>query len=123
MNECYCDYEIPTVYRATTPTAKKSHQCEECNRTIAPGEVYEYVFSIWDGHQDTFKTCSHCLALRSYVTSHVPCFCWAHGNLHDDARETLGEYAGELPGLVFGGLRFIVQTNRIRQQQRTGARA
>jgi hypothetical protein len=82
-----------------------------------PGERYEYVFSIFDGHGDTFKTCSHCLALRAYVQTHVPCFCFAHGNLHSDARGTLSEYAHELPGLWFGGMRLYVAATKIRREQ------
>ncbi len=119
MDECYCDYgDPPRVYSLRQRVARKRHKCEECNRLIEPGETYEYVFGVWD-YPETIKTCSHCVALRQYVDAHVPCFCWMHGNLIDDALETLREYAHECPGLFTGGARFYIQAKRIRRSQKT----
>jgi hypothetical protein len=103
--ECYCDYEPATVYRAKRVTARTTHRCYECHRTIQPGEQYESVFAIWDGEANTVKTCRHCLALRDYVVAHVPCSCWTHGNMREEVLADAESYAHEAPGLLFGALR------------------
>src|SRR3990167_3096675 len=102
MTDCYCGYDPPLFSRRKIVTARKEHRCEECRVTILHGERYEIVIGKWGTSIDEFKTCSRCLAVRQYVTDHVPCFCWAHGNMRDDARETIDEYWPELPGLWFG---------------------
>lgn len=110
--DCYCDFDPPDVYIITRPTARKRHCCYECGRTIAPGEQYERVNAVWDGTADSFKTCPHCLHLREYVTAHVPCFCWAHGNMTADALKTANYYADKAPGLLFGAYRRLIQIQR-----------
>jgi len=111
-NMCSCDYEPASVYVARTLRARIPHRCEECNRTIRPGEDYERVFGVWDGHLNTFHTCPHCVALRTYMQNHVPCFCWAHGHTVEDVLDTLEEYAHEAPGLWFGAARLLVKTRQ-----------
>ena len=108
MMDCYCDYEPATVYTAVLHTARKPHKCLECGGQIAPGEKYERVFAIWEGDPATCKTCTRCLDLREYVKAHVPCFCWAHHSMHDDAIETVEQYAHEAPGLFFGAARLYL---------------
>ncbi len=110
--DCYCDFDPPDVYTVTLPKARKRHRCSECGRAIQPGEQYERVTGIWDGTADTFKTCPHCLDLRKYVKAHVPCFCWHHGNMTEDAIETADYYAAEAPGLLFGAYRRLIQIKR-----------
>lgn len=105
--ECFCDYDPPEAWSSKEQTARKEHRCEECNRSIQPGEKYEYVWGKWDGIVSVFKTCSRCLEIRRFVKASVPCFCWAHGSLHDDARETARQYAHEADGLLFGTYRRI----------------
>lgn len=100
--ECFCAYDQPAFYSARTVTAGKQHKCSECFRAIQPGERYEYAVGKWDGHFDCFKTCCRCLDLKQYVKAHVPCFCWAHGNIIDDCYDTADNYAHEAPGLKFG---------------------
>lgn len=116
MDACYCDYDPPEFYHQETRRAKKEHHCSECAREIEPGEAYEHVRGKWDGRVDTFKTCPRCLALREWVRAHVPCFCWAHGNIIEDAIETARGYAHEAPGLLFGAYRRQVA---IRRQRKT----
>jgi hypothetical protein len=118
--DCFCDYDAPEVYSSTKPKARKPHQCEECGGPILPGEKYEYVFGKWDGYVSTFKTCERCFDIRQWVKNNVPCFCWAHGNMIEDAKEAVAEAQyrakAETVGLQFGLLRRIVlrdQRNRL----------
>jgi hypothetical protein len=54
--ECFCDYDWPTVYRQTARVARKRHVCSECSQvTIQPGQTYQDIFGVWDGHVSTFK--------------------------------------------------------------------
>lgn len=122
--DCYCDYDPPTFHRQTYAKAKKQHRCEECGRKIVPGETYEYTAGLWDGSFWSFKTCSHCCDIRKFVSNSVPCFCWAHGSLMDDVKETIEaayDRAGkEVAGLAFAVGRLVVSRNRIREAQRAG---
>src|SRR5579859_3199955 len=108
--DCFCDYEPARVYCAVIHRARKSHDCYECGRAkIKPGERYERVFAIWEGGPGVARTCERCLDLREYVRAHVPCFCWAHGNVMDDAHSTVDHYAHEAPGLLFGYWRRVAK--------------
>lgn len=89
MSDCYCDYDMPSVYRARTVKARKLYRCEECSGPIVPGEAHEYAFGVYDGDAFTFRTCERCTDLRQFVKNSVPCFCWAHGNTLQDALEAI----------------------------------
>lgn len=102
---CFCDYDAPTLYRVAQPVARKPHRCSECGATIHAGERYESVVGLWDSRWDHFRTCTRCTDLRDFVKAHVPCMCWAHGHIREDAIEAAREYASEAPGLLFGALR------------------
>ena len=115
MDACYCDYEPAEFYHQETRKAKKEHKCSECGRAIDAGESYQHVRGKWDGDVGTFKTCPRCLALKDWVAAHVPCFCWAHGNIIEDAIETAASYR-EVPGFLFGAYRRQVA---IRRQHKT----
>lgn len=126
MTECYCDYETPTVYSIATPTAKRSHKCIECGNAISIGERYERITSLFDGEWDTYKTCCRCIAVREYVKAHVPCFCWYHYNLLDDADAAMDEYAHLVPGMrmEYGRLRVLTRQRRAsRANSRVSLRA
>lgn len=110
--DCFCDYDPPEAHSRKEFTARKPHTCEECGRAIKPGERYEYVWGKWDGITSVFKTCPRCLEVRRFVQESVPCFCWAHGSLHDDARDTAQHYAKEADGLWFGTIRRILLAQR-----------
>jgi len=116
MSYCVCDYERPSVISERTRRARKPHKCIECGREISPGETYEYTWGIWEGDADQFKTCSRCLAVKQYVMAHVPCFCWTYGNLLDDARSCIGEYAGSVPGMRMEFGRLLVRAIRGRRE-------
>lgn len=108
MTACYCDYDPPSWYSQRRRTAAKPHRCSECSLQINAGEQYEDVRGCWDGEIDRFKTCVRCLALREYVVAHVPCFCWSHGDMIEEALQTVEAFAHEAPGLTFGALRLAV---------------
>lgn len=106
--ECFCDYEMPEFCHEENRTARKDRTCTECRCAIEIGETYEHVRGKWDGELNTFDLCPRCVSLRDWVKSHVPCFCWAYGNIHDDAIEHAQHYAHEAPGLLFGAYRRLV---------------
>lgn len=122
MTACYCDYEPSEVYVATKPKARTEHRCAECGSRVHPGEIYERVFSVTDGYAGTWKTCVRCLDLREFVRAHVPCFCWAHENLHNDARECAEQWSHEADGLLFGTIRRIVMATGKRRRAADGQR-
>lgn len=115
MSECFCDYDPADVYSArSVKAARKPHKCDECFTEIHIGESYELVFGVWEGNPSTFKTCCRCLALRQFVQSNVKCFCWAHGNIIQDALDTADQYYEQGNGLLFGALRRKVLIDRNR---------
>lgn len=120
--DCFCDYEPAQVYRSRVVTARKEHRCEECSRRIRIGERHEYVFGVWGGTSGQARTCSHCLDIRTFVNNSVPCFCWAHGNMLEDAQEAVREAywraREEVRGLWFGYGRLVVNARRAREMGR-----
>lgn len=119
---CYCDYDTPELYIKEIRTARKQHRCYECRGTILPGEKYEHVRGKWEGEMGSFKTCQHCIDLRTWTKNNVPCLCWAHGSIQDDCREAIEDARYRAPretaGLMFGFLRRIVKRDRINKQRR-----
>lgn len=122
MIDCICDYDPAQVYRREARAARKQYCCGECGGTIMPGELYEYTFGVWDGSASTFRTCERCRDIRQWVQNNVPCFCWAHGNLDEDAREAVEDAVVRAPeetvGLRFGLLRLKVQRRRFNASRR-----
>jgi hypothetical protein len=116
--DCYCDYDAPEFYGSSVRRARRPHRygCEECDQPIKAGQRYELVAGKWDGTFFTFKTCQGCLDLRTWVKNNVPCFCWAHGNIHDDMRTAIDDAyeraQGEVVGLNFGYLRRKIMVER-----------
>lgn len=103
---CYCDYESPEFYsERTISSARGQHKCSECGRQILKGEGYQSISGKWDGDFYTNKTCAHCLELKNYVKAHIPCFCWAFGELIETSIEEIRGYANVTPGLLFGAYR------------------
>jgi hypothetical protein len=114
--DCVCDYDAPQFYAAAIRKARKPHRCDECGGCILPGEPYEYVSAKWEDLISVFKTCQHCVDIRTWTKNNVPCLCWAHGNLIEDCREAVTEAAFRAPletvGLRFGLLRRIALRDR-----------
>jgi hypothetical protein len=122
--DCSCDYDPPEFYQATRPKARKAFQCYECSGAILPGERYERVVGKWSGYFDFYLTCERCHDIRQWVQNNVPCFCWAHGNLNEDARHAVEEASYRAPeetkGLIFGFMRRLVRRNQHNRALRAG---
>jgi len=115
--ECYCDCEQAAFSQVKMRNARKPHLCDECGRVIELGERYEHTRSILDGLWCTDRTCRECLELRDYVKAHVPCFCWGHGNMIQDARNALDALADETSdtaGVLFGAGRRLLAIRKTR---------
>ena len=128
MTSCVCDWEPASAYCKTTVVARKRHACAECFGWIEPGDVYERVWGMWEGAPDTFKTCPDCVALREWTLAHVPCFCWQHGCMRDDARSVITDVVerNDVPGMWMEFGRLWVKTkrrNRARRAEMKGAHA
>ena len=111
---CYCDFERPDVYTVVTPVARVEHECNECGRKISRGERYERARMLYEGRWDCCDTCHRCLRLREWVKAHVPCFCWLHGRLLEDAYETIESLpvSEVAPGMWFEFGRLYVACTR-----------
>ena len=112
MSECYCDYDPAEFYHSEKRKARKQHKCDECDGVIQSGERYEHVRAKWEGDVGTYDTCARCLDLREFIMAHVPCVCWAHGNMIEDCIEAAQELAHETDGLLFGAYRRKVLIER-----------
>jgi hypothetical protein len=86
--------------------ARKAHRCDECAREIAPGERYENVAGKADGDFNTWRTCAHCIAARSWLT--VECNGYLLGGVLDDLAEhwmQTSEYHSAWLGRAIVGMR------------------
>jgi len=84
------DADMAQVYDSQHLTARKAHTCDECGREIGPGERYNRVRGLWDGHWSVFKTCAHCDALWHWFD--VVCGGTLHGGMGADLQDHWGEY-------------------------------
>ena len=112
---CDCDCNQPAVYRSNIQRARKAHTCYECSSQIAPGESHQYVFGVWDGDPGSFRTCSFCLELRSWVTDVADCQP-CHGEILEGAGEELRNMSGPCAPQVrqqwWQGARLYIQAMR-----------
>ena len=116
MTYCYCDHESAEFLVERTRKARKPHRCEACTVTILPGEQYEQVVAKCDGRIENFATCADCVALREYVTAHIPCFCWTYQELFDESREEMREHAHLVPGMAMESGRLLVAMRKRRRE-------
>lgn len=116
--DCYCDYDPPEVYSSRIVRGRKLYSCYECGKPIAIGETHEYVFAVWGGYPGSPRTCMSCVGIRNFVKTNIPCFCWGHGNLIEDCRNTIeaayDAARDEVQGLAFGFGRLLVKAKRAR---------
>lgn len=90
-----CDGDPCEFASVKKVTARKEHQCCECDRTILKGETYEYVSGVWSGKFSTYKTCLRCIEVREK-------FCpdgFFFGELKDTIKNCLGFDYTEVPEL------------------------
>lgn len=76
------------VYHWEMRTARKEHQCFECERTICRGERYHYAVGLPDERPvrwDVFKLCPHCDAASKWLT--VVCRGFLYGGIAMELRE------------------------------------
>lgn len=121
MTSCYCDFDPAQVYRQSIHVARKQYWCEECAGKILPGERYEYTFGVWDGDASTFRTCERCHDIRQWVQNNVPCFCWTHGRLDEDAQVAVEDAVYRAPEET-AGLRFGLLRRKLERQKFNAAR-
>lgn len=77
------------VLSSRTLTARKAHRCNECGRTIEPGESYLCEF-LTDKEQGArvHKTCAHCQIVREWLLRE--CGGWLYSGIAED----IGDHAG-----------------------------
>jgi hypothetical protein len=109
--QCECDGEPATIYEASRHRARKQYRCDECHGPITAGQTYERAQMLYDGQWTGCMTCADCLAIRDFVKISVPCFCFLHGDMLNNAKETVYAAAAYAPdetvGLRFGFLRRV----------------
>lgn len=122
MIDCSCDYDPPEVYSSRMVRGRKEYRCYECDARIAVGEQHEYAFGVSYGYTYQPRTCANCVSIRQFVQINIPCFCWAHGNLMDDARNVIraayDKAPDEVRGVAFGFGRLLVKTRQARKARR-----
>lgn len=85
--------------------ARKPHACEECRRTIEPGETYERTAAVWEGDFITCVACAHCAAARVICDGLDQYF---HEGYYGGLSEWLTESAAEYD-VIDGVLRLAAQ--------------
>lgn len=76
------DGDYWTLYSSATRRAAKPHRCDECRRTIAKGESYNYGSGLYDGYWQTFRICLHCMEVTRWLQ--VACSGWNHTEVEPD---------------------------------------
>lgn len=82
---CRINDDGPAVSSEKIVTARKKHICGECGEPIAPGEKYERVSGLWDGHWSRYKTCLPCSRIRDDLFT-----CFIYGELREMVLEDYG---------------------------------
>lgn len=85
--------ESCSLYDTTWRTARKEHRCEECRRTIAPGERYLRHAIGGEGTVSVYLHCSHCHAAATWLVKH--CRGYLCGGVLEDLEEHWGELYDE----------------------------
>ena len=84
--EFYNDFQSDSERRA-----RKDHYCGECGKRIEIGEVYNYSAGKTDGTFWDNKTCEKCHDLG--LSMQAMGFCWIIGDLIEDHKEYIQDYA------------------------------
>jgi len=89
--ECSCsayggDFDDDGVYSSSRElTARKEHQCYECQRTIKKGEKFTYHSIFSDGTIANFKVCATCTSIISGFFPNG----WMFGSVKDELSDYL----------------------------------
>jgi len=70
------DAEPSEFYSERRPVAKKNHTCDECGRTILPGEKYYSSSGKHEGYFCYSKMCAHCEIGANLLITHCGGFVW-----------------------------------------------
>jgi hypothetical protein len=75
------------IFRDAKRTARKTHQCYECNRVIAKGERYHYATGLGPDSDrwDVFHVCEHCDTAAQWLV--VVCGGYLYGGVREELEE------------------------------------
>lgn len=92
--------ESVTVLSDTRPRARKPHRCDECARTIEPGEAYRRHSFVFEGRVGCSKCCTHCEVARAWLRDE--CGGWIYGGVLEDIAEHVHDhgYGPDLEALL-----------------------
>jgi hypothetical protein len=86
---CMIDGADPLkLHHSGAVRARIQHRCDECGRTIEPGELYDRAAGLgWEqaAHWWTWKTCWHCCAAREWLR--IVCEGWLYESVREDLEE------------------------------------
>jgi hypothetical protein len=99
-------------------TARMSHVCSDCGRTIEAGERYHYARWIYDGDFYDAKLCDRCEAAARWLT--LVCGGWLWTQIGEELREHVDEEGWPI---VTRGLRWLAEMHRRGWKRKSGALA
>lgn len=82
-----CDVEYPKFFTTAIRTARKTHTCTECGRSIASGDKYRYSSGKWDDFIGSYKTCLDCDEIKVWLDKKIDC-CIAFGEMYTELIES-----------------------------------
>lgn len=92
---CSTDYDPADVWNETTPTARKSHRCDECGLPVKVGRPYSRIGWLYDRSWNTYRAHAECRALMRFIERDI---CGDHGSIPTEGLgeeiANLGEYDG-----------------------------
>lgn len=115
----------PSFSTFTHRTARKRHFCTECHGAIEVGEVFEYVWGLWNDQVNIFKTCTHCETARNFYVGDCDSESFRDPSIGAYSFTQVGQdlfsFAKDCPagsGLKFGAYRHAIELTRRRESAR-----
>jgi len=106
--------ERATIYQNTPVTARKEHQCDACDETIAPRSRYHRIKILFDGSWDTILRCVRCEEIHAHLVSLLKDYDeWPNDRLN--CGHTYEEMHGEGPPEDIAALAFALPSDRIKE--------
>lgn len=84
-------------HRQKNKKARKPHVCDECNRTIEPGEIYTDTFGKSEGDIVQHCLCQHCCVPVRWLIEN--CGGWVFWEVREEIEEHAVEYPEFAPPL------------------------